>query len=428
MIGFDVRGGGLATLQALQIGIGLVGQVILLTRWSPDTQTDLFLLFSGVPWLVSGALLISGLDMAFPAAYHRALQDGGDSQAHWLSGQVMSLSLVVGAIAALISGLWVVGLSTYAGLAPELSLWMGVALGSQVVPATLAGFWRGLLLAREQLIPMQLSLLAGSLVTVAGYAVLPGPPALALPLVAALAVVTSAILAGCFSRTPQRKQRLQPPEPLHPEIRKLARSLVALGCAAALVHLQTIIEQAALLTLGAGMVTAYSVATRGWNAVISISVAASVMPVYPRWASGYARSQDEQARVFLRWSLSRAVTLSLIAASVAGPAAWLAALWLEHNTGWRAGAQAVRSILALLPRFVLLNSLQPLIMKHFAQGTTWHPVLGSVLGLCVITLGALTVIPRWGLLGVMLTTAAGVLPGWIYLGLREWRAFQTCRY
>ncbi len=98
------RGGTLALIQMVQVGSGLIGQVLLLARWSPDEQTDLFLLLSGVPWLVSAALLVSGLEMAFPAAYHRALVAGGEPEARRLLARVQRLSVWASFAAAGISG------------------------------------------------------------------------------------------------------------------------------------------------------------------------------------------------------------------------------------------------------------------------------------------------------------------------------------
>jgi peptidoglycan biosynthesis protein MviN/MurJ (putative lipid II flippase) len=77
--------------------------------------------------------------------------------------------------------------------------------------------------------------------------------------------------------------------------------------------------------------------------------------------------------------------------------------------------------LVLLPRFMLVSAIQPLVLKHYASGTPWYPVIGAALGVGVFAVGALTIIPRYGLPGVTLAAAASAIPGWLVLGWREWR-------
>jgi peptidoglycan biosynthesis protein MviN/MurJ (putative lipid II flippase) len=426
LTGLDARGGGLALFQALHIGVGLVGQLLLLVRWSPHAQTDLFLLLSGVPWLVSAATLIGGLEMALPAAIHRAQATEGEPGVRRLVTQVAGLGSAAALAAALVAGLLVGSWAARSGLEPGLGLWMGFALGGQVLPFALAGVWRGVLVARDRLIRARLTFLVGSLLTAAGYALLPRLPALSLPLVALAASTLTALLAWTLSRSEVSPRELWRWRPLLPEASRMLPALVALGAAAGLVHLHSLIVRAAVLPLGTGRVTALTVAERLWDAVLTIVVAAAVAPAFPRWAESQARGQTARARRLLRWSLTRTAVLSLVAAGVLGAAALVAGPLFERRMGWRAGAQVVEMVLALLPRFVLLCNVQPLVMKHYARGTPWHPVLGAALGILVVGVGALTAIPRWGLGGVALTAAAGVLPGGLYLGWREWREGRLC--
>jgi peptidoglycan biosynthesis protein MviN/MurJ (putative lipid II flippase) len=406
------RGRVLALIQVAQVGSGLIGQVLLLARWSPDKQTDLFLLLSSIPWLVSAAVLVTGLEMAFPASYHRALVAGGEQAARALLRQVQRLSLWASLAAAGISGGIVAGGAMQSGLSARLSLWMGAAMGVQVIPAALGGLWRGTLVARDELVRARLALLAGSLLTVAGYAVLPGPSALALPLVAACAMVITAVIAK-----PGRSVSHHTPTTtsLHPEITPLLRALVGLSAAAGLVHLQTIIERAAVEPLATGAVTALAAAGRGWDAVLAVIVAATVLPVYPHWASYHAQDQIAPMRDLLRWSLRHAVILSGLAAAMIGSAAWLIGPWFAHNLGWETGEQAARMALALLPRFILVSSAQPLILKHYASGTPWYPVSGAALGVIVLIIGVLALVPRYNLLGFMVATTVSAIPGWLVL-------------
>jgi peptidoglycan biosynthesis protein MviN/MurJ (putative lipid II flippase) len=408
------RGGALALIQMAQVGSGLIGQVLLLARWSPDEQTDLFLLLSSVPWLVSAALLVTGLEMAFPASYHRALVAGGEQAARALAAQIQRLSLWASLAAAVISGGIVAAGAMQSGLSVRLSLWMGAAMGVQVIPAALGGLWRGTLVARDALVRARLALLAGSVVTVAGYALLPGPSALALPLIAACAVVITAVVAK--PGAPRNPSPHAPATtPSHPEIPPLLRALVGLSAAAGLVHLQTIVERAAVEPLATGAVTALAAAGRGWDAVLAVIVAAAVLPVYPHWASYHAQDQIAPMRTLLRWSLRRTVILSGLAAVLIGSAAWLTGPWLAHNRGWETGEQAARMALALLPRFVLVSSVQPLILKHYASGTPWVPVGGAALGVIVLIGGAVALVPRYHLAGFAVTTMASAIPGWLVL-------------
>ncbi len=436
----DRQGLWLGVLRAAQIGSGLAGQVLLLARWSPHEQTDLFLVLSSVPWLVSAALLIGGVEMAFPAVYHQVLATGDERKAVRLTGQVAALLAFIGTGAALLSGAIVAAWAIRAGLAPGMGFWWGLALGGQALPAALGGLWRGLLTARARLIEVQLALLAGSLVTVAGYALLPPPPALALPLATLLAMLTSTALAWHwahgFGWTPSLPgwrswqeqlehwiagRRFAAPGAADSPLERLGRALLALSAAAALVQAQTLVERLAVQPLGSGRVAAFAFAGRGWEAVQAVLVAALVTPAFPRWAAQAAHGERAAAHQLLRQTLARMAAASLSAGVSVAVAAWLVAPWLESALGWATGAQAAQLAVALAPRFVLLSAIQPLVLKQYAQGTPWPPVLGAALGVGVLSLGALWLVPRWGVTGLALTTALSVLPGWGYLLWREGR-------
>ena len=149
--------------------------------------------------------------------------------------------------------------------------------------------------------------------------------------------------------------------------------------------------------------------------MLAVIVAAAVLPVYPRWAHYRARGQVAPMRGLLRWSLRRAAILSGLAAFVIGGAAWLIGPWLAHNLGWEAGEQAAQMALVVLPRFVLVSSAQPLILKHYASGTPWYPVIGAALGVIVLVTGVLMLMPRYDLTGFMVATTASAIPGWLVL-------------
>lgn len=434
----------LGALRAAQIGSGLAGQVLLLTRWSPHGQTDLFLVLSGVPWLVSAALLIGSVEMAFPAVYQRVLTDSDEVGAARFTRQVAALLGVAGVGAAWLSGVLVAHWAARAGLSGALTLWWGLTLGGQVLPAVLGGLWRGLLTARARLVPVQLALLTGSLVTVAGYALLPPPPALALPLATLLATLTSTALAWHWAHgwtQPARPlprwrfwggprergaltsgsgaARFPPAGAADSPVGRLGRALIALSVAAGLVQAQTLVERLMVRPLGAGTVAAFAFAVRGWEAVQAVLVAALVMPAFPHWAEQAAHGERVAAHRLLRRALKQIGAGSLCAGAGVALAAWLVAPWLESALGWSTGAQAARLAVALTPRFVLLSAIQPLVLKQYAQGTPWRPVIGAALGVAVLGLGALWLVPRWGVPALALTTALSVLPGWGYLLWRE---------
>ncbi len=406
----------LASIQGCQILAGLAGQAFLLLRWSPNSETDLFLLLSSVPWFVSAGFLLGGLESLFPASYHQALlREGKTGSARFLS-QVTAftiwLSLAAGAVA---SGLVFV-LAMSRGLDLPVALWMGAGLGGQIVPATLAGLGRGVLLARDRLITMRLALLSASILTALGYGLLPGSPGLALPLVAMVSALGSAALAWIFIRQGSSPLGRLAIRPLQPELRGFVSGLIALSAAAGLVHLQTLAERWLVLSFWAeGSVTAFSVAGRGWEAVLTLVSVAWVLPFYPRWSANKARGRFEESGRLLRHSLARVSLASLLFGLVAAPILWFITSWPAATEFSAVGVLSAHMALVLIPRFLLLTSIQPLVLKQYAQGTAWRPVPGALLGIGVILLGGLTIVKSWGLAGLSLTTALSVIPGWFFL-------------
>ncbi len=415
------QGNHLALIQIGQVITGLAGQMILLARWSPHAQTDLFLLVSSVPWLVSAGLLVGSLELAIPAIYHRVLASQGPAATRQWLAQLHRFALVIGGLAALISTLIVALWASHVGSAPIMAGWMGLALGIQVIPVTLSSIWRGALTAQQHLAQVQWVGWAGSALTALGYAIIPGSPGWALPLTTLGAVSGMAWIAHHFYR---HMLRALPPIPdqfdHRTEHRQLLRALVALSATAGLFHLQTTLERALLQPLLTGTVTALVVANRGWDACTKVIVAASVLPVYPQWADHHAREQYVHVRSLLAWSLRRTGLLSLASAGIIGLATWQLGFWLVSRLDWHAGQQTVEMALMLLPRFILLSSIQPLVMKHYAVGTPWYPVLGSALGIGCLALGSLWLVPRWELAGFALATTLSVIPGWLILGWFEW--------
>jgi peptidoglycan biosynthesis protein MviN/MurJ (putative lipid II flippase) len=276
-----------------------------------------------------------------------------------------------------------------------------------------------------RVIPAQLTLLAGSIATLVGYTLLWGSPAWALPLTTLLAVTVTTGLAWRFYHHEDNLLELprftDPMPQTSPDLGPLIRALLALSAAAGLVHLQTLIERAALNFLETGTITALAVAGRGWDALAKVITAASVLPVFPRWADHHARADYQQNRTLLRWSLRRTAALSLFVASLIGIGAWRFGPWLDVSRGWESGGQAAQMALILLPRFVLVTCIQPLVLQHYAAGTPWYPVVGSAAGIGVLAAGAAVIVPRYKLPGFALVTALSVIPGWLMLGWIAWR-------
>ncbi len=395
----------LMLLQVGQIGIGILSQLILLARWSPHPETDLFLIVSGIPWLVSAALLISGLEMVLPAACHRT--DDTDNFLNLL----LAITLIIALAASFISGGIIFMLAQQADLPTVTSLGMGALLGFQILPTALTWLGRGVLVAREQLSAARMTLFIGSLVTAMGYVLLEGRPALMLSAVTCGAAVIAAGWAWrwCsglrfnFNRSLLRQ--------FSPDLKILGRAMAGISVAAGLVHLQLLVERGAILALGTGYVAAFNVAGRGYEALMALAVSGFVMPAYPHWA------KNADARRLLGWSFKRVVGLGTLLSLAAALFALLMLTLLENR--WTAGRQTAQAILILLPRFWLLTSLQPLILKYFAQGNTWPPVVGSLLGIAIMAGGAVIFLPQAGLWGMAILSTGSVVPGWIVLGWRE---------
>ena len=430
--GLTSRGAMLAAVQIVQIGSGVLGQILLLARWSPHVQTDLFVLFSSVPFLLTALVLVGGLEMAFPASYHRILASEGDAAAQRFTSQIARLSLLAGfaasVVAVIVVWLWS---QSQADMPPALHFWLALATGAQALPVALMALWRGALIARDQLMRMRFSILAMSALSTLGYALLPGPPALTLALTALAAACLSAFLAWYFWRqttstheTAGASRWLALPHSFrdtfsHPELRPLARALLAQSASLGLVHLQALAERSAVAALGVGYVAALNAAGRGWDAVNLVVVAACVLPVFPLWAQHSAHNQSDEGRRLLRQSLKHTLTVSLPLCLSIGIALWLIGPLLE--TRWHSGTQAAHLALLLLPRTVLTIALQPFVHKYFAQGTPWPPVIGAFIGIGITLLGILIFVPSFGLEGLALTLTIAALPNCFILGWREWQ-------
>ncbi len=392
-------------LQVGQIGIGILSQLILLARWSPHPETDLFLVVSGIPWLVSAALLISGLEMALPATYHRTT-----ATLDFLS-LLLAITLVISLAASFISSVVIFVLAQQADLPILTSLGMGLLLGFQILPIALTWLGRGILVAREQLSAARITLLMGSVVTALGYLLLWGQPAIVLSAVTFGAALVAAGWTGYFCGGFSLKINRALLQRFAPELKLLGRAMAGISAAAGLVHLQLLVERAAILPLGTGYVAAFNVAGRGYEALMALVVSGFVMPAYPHWA------KNTDARQLLGWSFKRVIMLGAVLSLGSAIFALITLTLLENR--WVAGRQTAQAILLLLPRFWLLTSLQPLILKHFAQGHTWPPVMGSLLGIGIIAGGAWMLLPQTGLVGIAILTPCSVVPGWIILGWWE---------
>lgn len=423
------RGWTLSGLRALQMASGLLGHLLLLTRWSPHPQTDAFLILSHVPWLPIALLLVGGLDMALPAAYHRAGRAGREARRTFMA-QVGTLTLLGTVAAAGIGGAGVILGGARLGLPPRLRRMMGMLLGATVLPSVLLILGQGLLIAHDRLVTARWISGVQSVLTVAGYGLLAvKAPGLALSLTTAGAA-TGALLLTLIVAQPLRATIRQTASALlharlrtlHPEIPRLIAALLSLSAAAGLAQLQRLVERTALLSLEPGTITAFVTAERVWDVALALIVAAGVMPAYARWTRN-----GESAPGLLRWVLRRTLALTGIATLIGGSTA----LWAWHAfTGlypWSSGVRVAQLILVLLPRFFLVSSLQPLIFHHYAKGTPWYPVWGAALGLLVLAASAFVVVPRWGLYGLTAVATATVLPGWVVLGLHAYRKEQGCR-
>ncbi len=422
------RGWMLSGLRALQMASGLLGHLLLLARWSPHPQTDAFLILSNVPWLPIALLLVGGLDMALPAAYHRAGRTGREARRTFMA-QVGTFTLLGAVAAAGIGGVGVILGGARLGLPPRLRRMMGMLLGATVLPSVLLILGQGLLIAHDRLVTARWISGVQSVLTVVGYGLLPvETPAVALSLTTTGAAVGALLLTLSVTR-PLRATIRQTASalvhaglrPLQPEIPRLIAALLSLSAAAGLAQLQRLVERTALLSLEPGTITAFVTAERVWDVTLALIVAAGVMPAYARWT----RAGDPTPGL-LRWTLRRTLALTGIATLIGGSAAFWAWRGFTGPLSWSVGARVVQLILVLLPRFFLVSSLQPLIFNHYAKGTPWYPVWGSALGLLVLAGSAFVVIPRWGLPGLAVVTTAGALPGWAVLGLHAYRKGQVC--
>jgi peptidoglycan biosynthesis protein MviN/MurJ (putative lipid II flippase) len=422
------RGWTLAGLRVLQVGSGLLGHLLLLTRWSPHPQTDAYLILSHIPWLPISLLLVGGLDMALPVAYHRAGRAGREARRTFMA-QVGALVLLGAVAAAGIGGAGVILGGARLGLPPRLRRMMGMLLGATVLPSVLLILGQGLLIAHDRLVTARWISGVQSALTVAGYGLLSAEaPAVALSLTTAGAAV-GALLLTLIVTHPLRATIRQTASallharlrPLQPEIPRLIAALLSLSAAAALARLQRLIERTALLSLEPGTITAFATAERIWDVTLALIVAAGVMPAYARWTRA-----GEPTPGLLRWALRRTLALTGLATLAGGSAALWALRGFAGPLPWPGGARVAQLVLVLLPRFFLVSSLQPLIFNHYAKGTPWYPVWGSALGLLVLAGGAFLVIPRWGLPGLAAVTSASPLPGWVILGVHAYRKGRGC--
>jgi hypothetical protein len=420
------RGRKLVALRALQLVSGLAGQLALLLRWSPHPETDAFLVLNAVPSLLVALLLVGGLDMALPGSYHRAARLGTEGR---FLAQVAALTLLGGGVAAVAGAAAVAWGAGRLDLPPSLSAQMGVLLGGLALPSALLLLGRGLLIACDRLVAARGVLLLQSLLTAGGYALVRATPGVALSLATAGAAWGALLLTLYLLRGELAALRgeLSAPSRLsgrfwHPELPRLSGALLSLGAAAALLHLQGLLERAAVLQLGDGEVAAFTVASRIWDAALALVVAGGVMPLYPRWARGEGEGPG------LRWAGSRTLLLTLAAALVGGGAALGGGRWLEGATGWGSGLRTAGWVLLLLPRFILLATLQPLVLHHYARGRPWMPVLGAALGTGLLAACAPLSAVRWGRPGVAVVVAASVVPGWLLLGLDRRRRSGGCAF
>ena len=313
---------------------------------------------------------------------------------------------------------------------------MGAALGAQLLPFGLSTLWHGYLTARNRVVWARLPLLAGSIATALGTLLARGAPAMTLPAITFGATLTTMLTTWAFVKAEARELPglrqvfAAALAPWEPQILRLLANLVAAGIAAALVHVETLLLRASVIPLDAGSVTALSLAQRGWDALMSLVVAAGSMPFYPEWSTGFGSGMTPFSKVLRRsWALTLAIAalvagglrlfspLALGAVTPLLPAAPLpeAAELSQHP----ALLQALALAWVLLPRFILLSGVQPLVLRHFAAGKPWYPVLASAAGVALLALQL--AVPRWGAAGLALAAALAPLPGWLILGWRVWR-------
>jgi O-antigen/teichoic acid export membrane protein len=397
----------LAAMQAAQIGSGIAGQLVLLTRWTPHPETDAYLILAGGAALISALTMVGGFEMALPAVIHRREPEHAAS----FLRDVIGIAWVVGILGALVGIACLLFWDT--GLIPERRLWMAFALGGQALPLTVASLGRGMLMAEGRLVQVRLTVLVPSLITTSGYALLGGAPAVTLPLVLAVSTCSGAVLALYFCRD----KAIWAPRLRHirqSELREmvpLLRALVALALAGGIVQIQALVERLAVLSLGVGYVAGLNAAGRGWEALTSVIVAACVMPAYPIWARRGAETPG-----LLRQSLRRTWLFTLLAALGVGAVCTALFPFLAG----RSNGLALGGLLALvlLPRSALLTGVQPLSLRLHAEGRSWQPLIGSVLSCVALLIGLVTLLPRFGLTGFGAATTLSTLVGCLYLGWR----------
>lgn len=416
----------LAAIQTLQLVTGLLGQFWLLTRWAQRPGTDTFVLLSGIPWIAASALLVSGLDMCLPAILNQGPAAQGSERQSRLIAQITGFTVFLSLLAALLSGAAIALWATHLGAPARHALLMGAALGAQLLPFGLSTLWHGYLTARNRVMWARLPLLAGSIATALGTLLARGAPAVVLPAITFGATLITMLATWAFVKAEARelpglREILAAAlAPWEPQILRLLANLVAAGIAAALVHVETLLLRASVIPLGAGSVTALSLAQRGWDALMSLVIAAGSMPFYPEWSTGFGFVMTPFFKVLRRsWALTLA-----IAALVAGALRLFSPLALgtigplfPHP----ALLQALTLAWVLLPRFILLSGVQPLVLRHFAAGKPWYPVLASAAGVALLALALQLAVPRWGAAGLALAAALAPLPGWLILGWRVWR-------
>lgn len=423
----------LAAIQTLQLLTGLLGQFWLLSRWAQQPGTDSFVLLSGIPWIAASALLVSGLDDCLPAILNQSATARDGQRQSRLIAQITGFTVFLSLLAALASGA-VIGIwAAHLGIPTRHALLMGAALGAQVLPFGLSTLWHGYLTARNRVVWARLPLLIGSIATALGYLAARGAPVVTLPAITFGATLTTLLATWAFTKAEARK--LPGPrailaaalQPWEPEILRLLANLVAAGVAAALLHVEALLLRASVVALGAGSVTALSLAQRGWDAVISLVIAGGVMPFYPEWSTGFGFVMTPFSRVLRRaWSFTLAGA-ALVAGGLVlfSPAISRGAAQLSWGP---ALVQAIALTWALLPRFILLSGIQPLVLRYFAAGEPWHPVLSSAVGLAVLALALRLAVPRWGIEGLALAAALATVPGWLYLGWRIRRQERACEF
>ncbi len=397
----------LAALQAAQVGSGIAGQMVLLARWTPHPETDIYLTLASGAALVSALTMVGGFEMALPAAIHRREPGQAASFLQDVIGVAWAVSILGALVGIICLLLW------DTGLASERRVWMAFALGGQALPLTAASLGRGILMAEGRLVRLRLTALVPSLITTGGYALLGGAPGITLPLVLAVSTCSGAGLAIFFCRnktlsaTPRHRIRWSALREMIP----LWRAMLALALAGGVVQAQALVERLAVLSLGVGYVAGLNAAGRGWEAVMSVIVAACVMPAYPVWTRCGVETPG-----LLHHSLRRAWLFAVLAALVVGVGcAVLVPFLARQSNGLALGGLLA---LLLLPRSVLLIGIQPLSLRFPAEGRSWQPLIGSGLSGAALLIALAVLMPRFGLAGFAVATGLSVLVGSMYLGWR----------